>query len=215
MRQRLGDELRPAAGRDDEPDLRLQPPRDRLRGDHRRRLRPERRLAAAYDGAYLFSDYACGKIFRLDAERRGGFTRTEFATGVGAAVNMTFGPSANGQALYYTNYSNGGEVRRIEPTVAANRPPTARMTATPTSGDGAAAVSFDGSASSDPDAGDTLSYIWNFGDGSPAVTTTASTTTHTYTAAGSFTSTLTVRDNGGVTSLVASARIDPGNRRRR
>ncbi len=78
---------------------------------------------------------------------------------------MTFGPSANGQALYYTNYSNGGEVRRIEPTVAANRPPTARMTATPRSGEVPLAVSFDGSASSDPDAGDTLTYIWNFGDG--------------------------------------------------
>ena len=124
---------------------------------------------------------------------------------------MTFGPSANGQALYYTNYSNGGEVRRIEPTVVANRPPTARMTATPTSGGVPLAVSFDGSASSDPDAGDTLTYTWNFGDGSSTVTTTAPTTTHTYTAAGSFTSTLTVRDNGGATSPVASARIDPGN----
>ena len=82
---------------------------------------------------------------------------------------MTFGPSANGQALYYTNYSNGGEVRRIEPTVAANRPPTARMTATPTSGEVPLAVSFDGSASSDPDAGDTLTYTWNFGDGSASV----------------------------------------------
>ncbi len=124
---------------------------------------------------------------------------------------MTFGPSANGQALFYTNYSNGGEVRRIEPTVVANRPPTARMTATPTSGGVPLVVSFDGSASSDPDAGDTLTYTWDFGDGSSTVTTTAPTTTHTYTASGSFTSTLTVRDNGGATSPVASARIDPGN----
>ena len=73
---------------------------------------------AAYDGAYLYGDYTCGKIFQLLPDAGGGFVRSEFATDVGAVVNMTFGPSAGGQALYYTNYSNGGEVRRIEPTVA-------------------------------------------------------------------------------------------------
>ncbi len=167
---------------------------------------------AAYDGAYLYGDYTCGKIFQLLPDGSGGFVRSEFATDVGAVVNMTFGPSAGGQALYYTNYSNGGEVRRIEPTVAANRPPTARMTATPRSGDVPLVVNFDGSASSDLDAGDVLTYTWSFGDGSPPVTTTGSTTSHTYAAAGSFTATLTVRDDRGAVSTPASLRIDPGNR---
>ena len=126
---------------------------------------------SAYDGAYLYGDYTCGKIFQLVPNGSGGFTRTEFSTGVGSVVNMTFGPSATGQALYYTNYSAGGEVRRIEPTAAANRAPTARMTASPRSGAVPLAVGFDGSASSDPDAGDTLTYVWNFGDGSPPQTT--------------------------------------------
>jgi glucose/arabinose dehydrogenase/PKD repeat protein len=167
---------------------------------------------ASYDGAYLFGDYTCGKIFQLVSDGSGGFTRTEFATDLGAVVNMTFGPSAGGQALYYTNYSNGGEVRRIEPTVVTNRAPTATMTATPRSGDLPLDVSFDGSTSSDPDAGDTLTYVWSFGDGSQAVTTTAPTTSHTYTAAGTFTATLIVRDNRGAESSPASVRIDPGNR---
>ena len=101
---------------------------DRLRGDHRRRVRPERRLAGAYDGAYLFGDYTCGKIFQLVAERQ----RRLHAHGVrdGRRRGRQHRPSGrrrNGQALYYTNYSNGGEVRRIEPTVVANRPPTARI----------------------------------------------------------------------------------------
>ncbi len=164
----------------------------------------------AYDGSYLYGDYTCGTIFRLSPNGTG-YTRTEFATDVGAVVNLAFGPAPQGPALYYTNYSNGGEVRRIEPTVVPNRPPTARITASPSSGAVPLAVSFDGSTSSDPDAGDTLTYTWDFGDGSPAETTTGPTTTHTYTTAGSFTSTLTVRDNHGAASTVASARIDPGN----
>ena len=40
----------------------------------------------------------------------GGYTRSEFTNDVGAVVNMTFGPSPQGQGLYYTNYTNGGEI---------------------------------------------------------------------------------------------------------
>ena len=134
LRQRLVDELRRAACRDDEPGLRLQPSRVRLRGDHRRRLRPNGIWPSAYDGTYLYGDYTCGKIFVLTPNGSGGYTRTEFADDVGAVVNMTFGPSPQGQGLYYTNYTNGGEVRRIESTASANRPPTARVTASPTFG---------------------------------------------------------------------------------
>ncbi len=62
---------------------------------------------SAYDGAYLYGDYTCGKIFQL-TPNGGGFTRSEFADDVGAVVNLAFGPSPQGQALYYTNYDNGG-----------------------------------------------------------------------------------------------------------
>ena len=166
---------------------------------------------AAFDGTYLYGDYTCGKIFVLTPNGTGGYTRSEFTNDVGSVVNMTFGPSPQGQGLYYTNYSNGGEVRRIESTVSGNRAPTARVTATPASGALPLEVSFDGSASTDPDAGDTLTYVWDFGDGSPPATTTSATTGHTYVAAGTFTATLTVRDNHDTGSFVASVRIDPGN----
>jgi PKD repeat protein len=43
------------------------------------------------------------------------------------------------------------------------------------------------------------------------VTTTGPTTSHTYTAAGTYTATLVVRDDDGSASLAATARIDAGN----
>ena len=166
---------------------------------------------ASYEGTYLYGDYTCGRIFVLTPNGSGGYTRSEFTDDVGAVVNMTFGPSSQGQGLYYTNYSDGGEVRVIESTALGNRAPTARLTASPGSGSVPLTVSFDGSASTDPDAGDTLTYIWNFGDGSSTQTTSSATTSHTYTTAGTFTATLTVRDNDGALSSPASASIDAGN----
>ena len=74
-----------------------------------------------YDGAYLFGDFVCGKIFMLTPTAGGGFTRAEFATGLGAssAVAMTFGPDGASQALFYTTYAGGGQVRRIAYTGSA------------------------------------------------------------------------------------------------
>src|SRR4029453_10446628 len=47
-----------------------------------------------------------------------------------------------------------------------NNPPTPLATGSPTSGTAPLTVNFDGSGSSDPDAGDTISYSWDLnGDG--------------------------------------------------
>jgi PKD repeat protein len=59
------------------------------------------------------------------------------------------------------------------------------------------ACTFDGSASSDSD-GTIASYAWNFGDGSTASGANAS---HTYSAAGTYTATLTVTDDLGATGV--------------
>jgi glucose/arabinose dehydrogenase len=70
---------------------------------------------APLDGAYLFADYICGKVFSLDAQPGGGFAMADFVTGLGAssATSLAFGPSPAGQSLYYTTFAGGGEVRRI------------------------------------------------------------------------------------------------------
>jgi len=63
------------------------------------------------------------------------------------------------------------------------------------------ALTWNGAASSDAN-GDTLSYGWNFGDGSSATTTTPSTT-HGYASVGTYRVTLTVND-GETTSSPAT-----------
>ncbi|MBN1446922.1 MAG: PKD domain-containing protein, partial [Bacteroidetes bacterium] len=78
------------------------------------------------------------------------------------------------------------------PIIVTTTPPLASFTATPTSGDAPLTVYFDGSASSDPDAGGgIMSYDWDFGDGN---TGSGATISHTYQLAGTYTATLTVTD---------------------
>ena len=75
-------------------------------------------------------------------------------------------------------------------------PPTAVFTANPTSGSAPLTVSFDASGSSDPDAGDTLSFSWDFGDGTSGNGVAPS---HTYNSEGIYVVTLTVQDSIGST----------------
>ncbi len=75
---------------------------------------------------------------------------------------------------------------------ATNHPPVANPGG-PYNGITGSPLAFNGSASSDPDAGQTLSYAWNFGDGGTA---TGPTPSHTYAASGTYVVTLTVTDNG-------------------
>ncbi|WP_162555741.1 PKD domain-containing protein [Reichenbachiella versicolor] len=76
-----------------------------------------------------------------------------------------------------------------------NNLPTARITTSVTTGIIPLDVSFDASASSDPD-GDALTYTWDFGDGTSG---TGALVNHTYDLAGIYDVILTVDDgNGGV-----------------
>ena len=79
---------------------------------------------------------------------------------------------------------------------APNRPPTASFSATPSGGPPPLLVTFDASASRDPD-GSITSYAWDFGAG---ITGTGQSVEHTYGESGSYQVRLTVTDDDGVES---------------
>ncbi len=76
----------------------------------------------------------------------------------------------------------------------ANGALVARAAATPLTGAPPLAVAFSSAGSSDPD-GDPLTYSWEFGDGTAG--SPAANPSHTYSAAGAYTATLTISDGKG------------------
>jgi PKD repeat protein len=124
-------------------------------------------------------------------------------------VHLEFGPWGDPQALYYTTFEGGGEVRRLSYTGSANRPPAAAFRAEPASGETPLRVAFDASASSDPD-GDDLFYQWDFGDGTQPFETDRPAVKHTYEAEGVHRATLVVRDSSGAVSRPAELVVGAG-----
>jgi PKD repeat protein len=81
------------------------------------------------------------------------------------------------------------------------------LSANPRNGSPPLSVSFNVTVS--PSTTLVKSYVWDFGDGSGAITTATGSTTHTYTAAGSYTAKITVTDSLGA-SLTAATSIAVG-----
>ena len=87
-----------------------------------------------------------------------------------------------------------------------NHPPIAVATGSNLTKRTSTTASFSAATSSDPD-GDTLSYVWNFGDDQSAVGATAS---HYYGVIGNYTVTLTVYDGrGGVGTATLTVSVTP------
>ena len=88
-----------------------------------------------------------------------------------------------------------------------NQDPTASFTAVPTAGDGPLPVTFDATASDDPD-GTIVSYDWDYGDQTAG---SGQTPSHTYSGPGSYTVILTVTDNRGGTATATTTVTVTGN----
>ncbi len=120
-------------------------------------------------------------------------------TNSGATVwhRFTSGGSYNVTLTVTDNEGAQDVVSKTVPVAAQNMQPVAAFTVSPTAPTVNEWVRFDGTSSSDSD-GSIATYRWTFGDGSPAVT--GNVVYHQFTAAGSYSATLTVTDNLGATN---------------
>ena len=164
-----------------------------------------RNFPREYEGDFFFADAITREVFRmvLDDSNQPISVRV-FASDTAQAVDIRFGPDG---ALYYLSF-DGGTLSRISFAGGSNRQPVATVTATPDSGESPLTVTFDASASFDPD-GNPLTFGWDFGDGTRG---NGPVVTNQY-AAGSYNASLTVTDSDGGESLVRGIRIVAGNTR--
>lgn len=105
---------------------------------------------------------------------------------------------------WFTEANDGNNATSvpIQLTGGTNAPPTAVISASPTSGPAPLTVSFSGTGSSDPDGG-TLSYAWDFtNDGT--FDATGVSASHSYTSAGTWTAALRVTDAAGASSTAST-----------
>jgi glucose/arabinose dehydrogenase len=153
---------------------------------------------AAYKDALFFADHSRSCIWVAKAGTNGlpdMNTVTPFYTAQTILpVDLQTGPGGD---LFYVNHE-GGSVNRITYT-GANQQPTARISSNVTSGDAPLPVQFDGTGSSDPDAGQTLTYSWDLDGNGTFGDSTAAKPTFTYTNPGVYTVSLRVSDNQGGT----------------
>jgi glucose/arabinose dehydrogenase len=170
---------------------------------------------SSYQGVYFYGDYAQNWIRYLTFNASGAVTGSqnfEPTDGTldgpyGDPVMFKLGPDGS---LYYVDFGwpgpeNPAAIRRIRYT-AANQPPTVNVSASPLSGLSPLTVNFSSAGSSDPE-GQTLSYIWTFGDGG---TSTQANPSHVYSQNGLYTARLTLSD--GVNSTLSNViTISVGN----
>jgi PKD repeat protein len=107
-------------------------------------------------------------------------------TGSGQRTAESYNGSSSAAPLLHVEYSMTG-------STPGNTPPLASFTATPSSGDAPLTVNFNASTSNDSD-GTIVSYMWDFDDGSAGSGISAN---HVFSAAGTYSVTLTVTDNDG------------------
>ncbi|MCB0792832.1 MAG: PKD domain-containing protein [Flavobacteriales bacterium] len=166
-------------------------------------------LPQGYQNVYFHGDYAAGWIRRFEFDANDQPVEVhDFASNLGPLTWIGSGPDG---CIWYINYLSN-TLRRICYTQAIDLPPVAMATQSVQYGPGPLLVSFNGSASYDPEGGP-LTYSWNFGDGG---TSTQVSPGHTFNAAPNtpttYDVTLTVTDTGNQTGqfhLIVSVNNTP------
>jgi PKD repeat protein len=184
------------------------------------------KFPAYYDKAIFFAEFTRDYMreIRLDSRGRvfkindlltcgdGGASRAIKPFICDAPMDMRWGPDGN---FYLLSYGDG--FFRANPDallvkfsyVKGTRAPTAKVTATPTSGSAPLTVNFSSDGSADPDNGDSIRFDWDL-DGNGTIDSTDPNPAFTYTANGVYTARLTVTDSSGKTGT-ANTQITVGN----
>ena len=169
---------------------------------------PASNYPSEYRGALFFADYSRDCIWAMlpgaDGVPDPATIRT-FAAGAANPVQLQIGPGGD---LFYPDF-DGGTIRRVSFT-PANNPPTAVATANPTTGAAPLTVQFNGSGSSDPDPGDSITYAWDLDGDGQYDDSTAVAPIYTYTMQGVYMASLRVTDRAGASST-AAVPISVGN----
>lgn len=129
------------------------------------------------------------------------------STATGASPTHTY--QAEGTFTVTLTVTDDGDATGTASTTATITPapvPPSANSGGPYSGTVGTPISFDGTGSSDAD-GTIAAFAWDFGDGGTA---TGATPSHSYSVDGTFTVTLTVTDNDGLTGVDSTtATINP------
>jgi PKD repeat protein len=122
-------------------------------------------------------------------------------TGTGVTTTTTY-PNVGTFPVSLTVTDDSGAQTTIGPitiSVSATGALTASLTVSPGAGNTGTNFFFDASASR-PGPNPIVEYRFNFGDTTPEVVGTSPSTTHRYTAPGSYTARVTIRDSAGRTA---------------
>ncbi|MEM1115012.1 MAG: PQQ-dependent sugar dehydrogenase [Bacteroidota bacterium] len=164
-----------------------------------------RRYPDAYDGALFYGDYPNGWL--ASARVDGGADPTQerlFDAAAGPLVDAAH--DVEGDYLVLVNVATGRIQRVRHVDEAANAAPVASAAALPAQGAVGVRVQFSPEGSFDPD-GDTLSYAWDFGDGT---TSAERAPLHVYAEAGVYTASVSVSDAFATTRKQVTVTVQPG-----
>lgn len=165
---------------------------------------------SSYDDALFWGDYAREGIWVLFKGANGlpdpsSIVRFAYKTGTSHIAPVDLKVRPHDGKLYFIDIFNE-EITQISylGSVSNPNPPEAIFSTSTTTPPIGGTVTFDGTASFDPDNGQTLTYAWDldgdgiFGEinGDDGITSTSSTNNKTYSTAGTFNAALRVTDSG-------------------
>jgi glucose/arabinose dehydrogenase len=165
---------------------------------------------APFTGALFFGDYSRKCLWVMPKGANGlpdPAAVAVFGSAIAPPVDLKVGPGGD---LFYVD-APGGTIRRITFTGATGSP-TAVIQAVPTNGSAPLLVQFDGTGSSDPNPGDTLTYAWDLDGDGGYDDSTSPTPSFTYTIASNYTARLRVTDpdaNSATSTVVITAGDSP------